>query len=186
MITPSDFHEGLIIQDENGNMLKIVHYQHHRKSAARAVVRVKLKNLNTGAVVEASYRPEDKFNPVDVDKRKQTFLYFEGDNACFMDNENYEQTLIPKDKIADSVKFLVENMEVEGLYLNGTFFDVLMPASVNLKVTFTVPGVKGDSVSNMTKPATLENGIEVKVPLFINQDDVVKVDTRTGEYLERV
>ncbi|MFA6583090.1 MAG: elongation factor P [Elusimicrobiaceae bacterium] len=185
MITTSDFREGLLIEDDKGNILEILHYQHHRKSAARAVVRVKFRNMNTGAVVEDSFRPEDKFKDVDVEKHPLSYMYTDGGKAVFMNNESYEQIEIALDRLGSSAKFLVENEEVEGLYINGNFFNILLPAKVELTVVDTVPGVKGDSVSNMTKPAVLSGGLELKVPLFINQGDKIRVDTRTSEYVER-
>ena len=186
MIYTSDFREGLIFEDENGQIVEILAYQHHRKSQARAVVRVKLRNLETGSVIETSYRPEDKFKDVSVEKKPKTYMYSENGMANFMDNTDYEQIALPLEKLGEAAKFLTENAEVLGLYINDRFFNILLPAKVEIGVRSTVPGVKGDSVSNMTKPATLENGIEVKVPLFINEGDKIRVDTRTGEYVDRV
>jgi elongation factor P len=186
MLTTSDFKEGLIFLDNDGNYMEILHYQHHRKSQARAVVRVKLRNLNTGAVVETSYRPEEKFNPVDVSKRPMTYLYSEGDMSNFMDSASYEQVSVADNKLGDVKKYLVENMEVQGLYLNDNFFNIVLEAKVTLTVQRTEPGVRGDSVSNMTKPAILDSGLEIKVPLFINEGDKVRVDTRSATYVERV
>lgn len=185
MITTGDFRDGLIFENENGQIVEILNYQHHRKSQARAVVRVKLRNLATGSVIETSYRPEDKFKDVSVEKRPKTYMYTEGGMAHFMDNTNYEQVSMSVEKLGEMKKFLVENMEVMGLYLNDNFFNVELPANVILEVASTVPGVKGDSVSNMMKPATLASGMELKVPLFINEGDKIRVDTRTGEYIER-
>ncbi len=184
MITATEFHNGSIFEDE-GQILEVLHYQHHRMSQSRAVVRCKLRNLHTGSVVEKSYRPEDKFRDIPVEKREKTYLYTEGGMAHFMDMANYEQVQIPLEKIGDQARFLTENMEVEGVYLDGKFYTVDLPAAVVLKVSSTVPGVKGDSVSNMMKPATLESGIEIQVPLFIKEGDSVKVDTRTGDYVAR-
>ncbi|MFH1619757.1 MAG: elongation factor P [bacterium] len=186
MITTGDFREGLIFENEHGVIVEILDYQHHRKSQARAVVRVKLRNLYTGSVIETSYRPEDKFREVSVEKRPKTYMYAEADMAHFMDNTSFEQVALPIEKLGDMFKFLTENMDVSGLYLNDKFFNIELPTSVVMKVVFTVPGVKGDSVSNMTKPATLASGMEIKVPLFVNEDDTIRVDTRTCEYLERV
>ena len=186
MIYTTDFREGLIFEDENGQIVEIIEYQHHRKSQARAVVRVKLRNLDTNSVIETSYRPEDKFKDVTVEKKPKTYMYTEGAKVHFMDNNTYEQIELPIEKIGNAHKFMVENTEVLGLYINDKFYNILLPAKVELKVSSTVPGVKGDSVSNMTKPAILENGMEIKVPLFINEGDIIRVDTRTYEYVERV
>ena len=186
MIHTSDFREGLIFEDENGQLVEILDHQHHRKSQARAVVRVKLRNLETGSVIETSYRPEDKFRDVSVEKRPKTYMYTQNGMANFMDNTDYEQIELPLSKLGGLDKYLVENMLVLGLYLNDRFFNIELPVKVELKVKSTVPGVKGDSVANMTKPAVLESGIEIKVPLFINEGDVIRVDTRDGSYVERV
>ena len=185
MIGTPDFHEGLIFEDE-GQIYEILKYQHHRMSQARAVMRCKLRNLTTGSVVEKSYRPEDKFKSVDVEKRPKTYLYADGGTAHFMDQSSYEQIEFPVSKLGDSAKFLSENMEVQALYLNGKLFAIELSIGVVLKVVSTVPGIKGDSVSNLMKPATLESGVEIQVPLFVKEGDSVRVDTRTGEYVERV
>jgi len=186
MVYTSDFREGLIFQDEHGQIVEILEYQHHRKSQARAVVRVKLRNLDTGSVIETSYRPEDKFNDVLVEKRPNTYMYSEGGKAMFMDTQTYDQVEVPLSKIGDAARFLTENMEVLGLYLNEKFYNILLPAKVTQTVRYAEPGVKGDSVSNMLKRAELENGVEVKVPLFVNTGDKIVVDTRTSQYVERV
>jgi elongation factor P len=186
MISAIDFKEGTIFVNENNEIVEILSYQHHRKSQAKAVVRVKLRNLETGAVIETSYRPEDKFKEVVVEKRPKLYMYSDSEMAYFMDTQTYEQVSVPLKKLGDQAKLLVENMEVEGLYLNDQFFTILLPSSVVLEVVETVPGVKGDSVSNVTKPAKLSSGIEIKVPLFVNVGDKVRVDTRTFEYVERV
>jgi len=186
MISAIDFKEGTIFINENNEIVQVLSYQHHRKSQAKAVVRVKLKNLETGSVIETSYRPEDKFKEVFVEKRPKLYMYSDSEMAYFMDTQTYEQVGVPLKKLGDQAKLLVENMEVEGLYLNDQFFTIILPSSVVLEVVETVPGVKGDSVSNVMKPAKLSSGIEIKVPLFVNVGDKVRVDTRTLEYVERV
>jgi elongation factor P len=186
MILASDFKEGTIFINENNEIVEVLSYQHHRKSQSKAVVRVKLRNLETGAVIETSYRPEDKFKEVVVEKRPKLYIYSDNEMAYFMDAQTYEQVGVPLKKIGEQKKLLVENMEVEGLHLNGQFFNIVFPSTVVLEVVETGPGVKGDSVSNVTKPAKLSSGIEIKVRLFINVGDKVKVDTRTFEYVERV
>lgn len=182
----SDFKEGTIFVNENGQIVQVLSYQHHRKSQAKAVVRVKLKNLDTGAIIETGYRPEDKFEEVVVEKRPKLFMYKDAENAYFMDVQTYDQVSVSLKKLGQQADLLVENMELEGLYLNDKFYTVIFPPSVVLEVVETVPGVKGDSVSNVMKPAKLSSGIEIKVPLFINVGDKVKVDTKTFEYVERV
>ncbi|MDT8285646.1 MAG: elongation factor P [Elusimicrobiales bacterium] len=186
MILAVDLKNGNIFENENGQMVTVISYQHHRKSQSRAVIRVKVRNLETGSIIETAYRPEDKFKEVSVEKRPKTFLYADGKTAYFMDDQNYEQLECPVDKMGDALKFLTENMKVEGLYLNDKFFNIELPANLVLEVTTTVPGVKGDTVSNMMKMATLNTGLEIKVPLFIKEGDKVRVDTRTFEYVERV
>ncbi len=186
MIGTPDFREGLIFENENGDMVEILEYQHHRKSQARAVVRVKVRNLNTGSLIETSYRPEDKFKEVTVEKRPHSYLYTEGDMVTFMDSESFEQISIPKEKLETQLKYLIDNMAVVGLFIDDKCFSIDLPIKVDLKVVSTVPGVKGDSVANLSKPATLESGLEIKVPLFINEGDTVRIDTRTDTYVERV
>ncbi|MBI4385806.1 MAG: elongation factor P [Elusimicrobia bacterium] len=185
MISTSDFHEGLVFED-SGQILELIKYQHHRMSQSKAVVRAKVRNLDTGAVLERSYPSGEKFKQIDVTKREKTYLYDEGDNAVFMDAETYEQMSFSKKKMGGQARFLTEDMTVLGVYVGGRLFGIDLPASVVMKVSSTVPGIRGDSVSNMTKPATLETGIEINVPLFINEGNQVRVDTRTGEYVERV
>jgi len=186
MIGTPDFKEGLIFKNENGEMVEILEHQHHRKSQARAVVRVKLRNLNTGSVVETSYRPEDKFQEVTIDKRPHTYIYTEGDMVYFMDSTTYEQIGVPLAKVQQQKKYLIDNMEVMGLFIDDVLYNIDLPIKVDLKVVSTVPGVRGDTVANMTKPATLESGLEIKVPLFINEGDKIRIDTRTDTYVERV
>lgn len=186
MIGTPDFKEGLIFEDENGELVEIIEYQHHRKSQARAVVRVKLRNLNTGSVIETAYRPEDKFKEVDIEKRPHNYLYTEGDMIYFMDAETYEQIAVPAEKMGHQKNYLTDNMSATGLFINGQLFAMQLPIKVDMKVVSTVPGVKGDTVSNLTKPAILESGLEIKVPLFINEGDKIRIDTRTDTYVERV
>lgn len=185
MISTSDFREGLIYEDE-GRIVEIIHYQHHRKSQAKAVVRVKLRDVNTGSVLERSYSSDDKFRAVDVRKKDFQFLYAEGDTLHFMDVETYDQETLAKSRLGPAAQFLVENMDVIGVYFDGTFRTVDLPANVVLTIGSTEPGFKGDSVSNLMKKATTDTGVEVKVPLFIKEGDKVRVDTRTGEYVARV
>ncbi|MBI4347944.1 MAG: elongation factor P [Elusimicrobia bacterium] len=184
MISTTDFHEGLIYEDD-GQVVELIKYQHHRMSQSKAVVRAKIRNLETGAVLERSYPSGEKFRDIDVRKREKTYLYNEGEKAVFMDNENYEQVAFPLEKLGDQAKFLSENMQVLGMYVDEKLFNIELPPWVILTVTSTVPGIKGDSVSNMVKPATLETGLEINVPLFIKEGEKIKVDTRSCEYVER-
>ncbi len=185
MISTSDFRNGMVFEDE-GQIWEIITYQHHRKSQSAAVYRTTLRSLANGNVVERSYSSGTKFREVPVTKREKSYIYDEGDKAVFMDLESYDQVSIPKEKLGPQAKFLMENMQVLGVYVDGKLTNIELPANVVLLVTSTVPGVKGDSVSNMVKPATLETGLELNVPLFIKEGDKIRVDTRTCSYVERV
>jgi elongation factor P len=185
MILASQFKEGNMFINENGQTVEVMTVQHHRKSQARAVVRVKLCNVETGSIIETAYRPEDKFKDVMVEKRPKTYVYSDGGMAYFMDNENFEQAGLPLDKLGDTMKFLTEDMPVEGLYLNGVFFNVQLPANLIMEITETVDGVRGNTVSNVMKLAKVSTGLEIQVPMFIKEGDRVRVDTRTKAYVER-
>ena len=186
MLSTTEFREGLIFEDENGQLVEIIEFQHHRKSQARAVVRVKLRNINTGSVIETAYRPEDKFKEVEVEKRPFQYLYITGDMATFMNAETYDQIEVPLKKLGDLTKYLKDNMDAIGIYINNQLFNVELPIKVPLKIASTVPGVKGDTATGGSKPATLETGYIIQVPFFVNQGDTIRVDTRTGEYMSRV
>ena len=185
MITPNDFKEGMIFE-ANGRILQVITYQHHRKSQARAKVQCKLRDVNSGSIIEEAYNSAEKFRDVDVRKKNFQFLYSEGDTFHFMDSENYEQTTLERVKIGDGARFMVDNMEVIGVFFDGVFRTIEVPPNVTVEVASAEPGFKGDSVSNLLKNATTSNGITVRVPLFIKEGDTIKVDTRTGEYVERV
>ena len=186
MISTADFKNGLIFEHE-GAIQQVVWFQHHKPGKGGAMMRCKLRNLRTGATIERTFKSGERFQDMDLARKPKQFMYAEGDQLHFMDMETFEQINVPKSLVGDGAKFLSENMEVNALYLNGEeILTIELPASVALKVTGTVPGIKGDSVSNMMKPATLETGIELQVPLFIKEGDVIKVDTRTGEYVERL
>ena len=185
MILSTQFKEGTMFINENGQTVEVLTFQHHRKSQARAVVRVKLRNVETGAIIETAYRPEDKFKDVMVEKHQKTYVYSDGGMAYFMDNETYEQAGLPVEKLTASLPFMTENMQVEGLYLNGVFFNILLPANLIMEIIETVDSVKGDTVSNVMKAAKVSTGLEIKVPMFIKEGDKVRVDTRNMAYLER-
>ncbi len=185
MISTSEFKNGKVIEDD-GQILQIIHFQHHRKSQSAAVYRTTLRSLATGAVIEKSYASGTKFREVPVTRREKTYIYDDGDNAVFMDVETFDQVSFPRERLGAGAKFLMENMQVLGVYVDGRLENIEMPPNVILEVASTVPGVKGDSVSNMVKPATLSTGLDLTVPLFIKEGDKIKVDTRTGKYLERV
>ncbi|MCX5794480.1 MAG: elongation factor P [Elusimicrobia bacterium] len=185
MISTADFHNGLVFEDE-GQFWEILSYQHHRKSQSAAVYRTTLRSLSTGSVCERSYSSGSKFREVPVTKREKHYSYDEGDMAVFIDSETYEQVSFPKAKLGPQARFLCENMEVLAVYVDDKLTNIELPPNVVLTVSSTVPGVKGDSVSNMVKPATLETGLEISVPLFIKEGDKIRVDTRTCGYVERV
>jgi len=185
MIDTSDFKNGLTIKVDGAPCI-VVWFQHHKPGKGGAVMRTKLRNLETGAITETTFKSGTKFEEVTLKRIKKQFLYSSGDDYTFMDMENYEQITILKEKLGDVVKFLKPDAEVEALYIDDKFLTMDLPLNVELKVVSTAPGFRGDSVSNLVKPATLETGIEVQVPLFIKEGDVVKIDTRTGEYVERV
>lgn len=185
MADTSDFRNGLIIKFKN-DLYSIVEFQHVKPGKGGAFVRSTLKNLRTGRVLENTFRSGEKVETVRVERRKYQYLYSEGDSLVCMDNESYEQFHIPRNLFSDSVKFLKESEEVE-IVLNGSdIISVDIPIFINLKVVETEPGFKGDTATGAMKQAKLETGAQLNVPLFINEGDILKVDTRTGEYSERV
>jgi elongation factor P len=185
MISTSDMGNGTVFEYE-GVVYQIVWFQHHKPGKGGAMLRVKIRNVRTGATIERTFKSGEKFKELSLSRKPMQYLYAEGDNFTFMDPKTFDQVPVPKEKLGDSYRFLTENMDVQALYLEEEFLGVDLPTSVALKVESTVPGVKGDSVSNMVKPATLENQMEVMVPLFIKEGESILVDTRTSEYLSRV
>ena len=184
MIGPNDFKNGILFENE-GVIYQVVWFQHHKPGKGGAVMRTKIRNIRTGSLIEQTFKSGEKFKEVTMSRQKKQYLYNDGNNYTFMDQVTYDQIEVSKEKLGDLTHYLKENMEVEALYLENEFLSLDMPASVELKVTQTVPGVRGDTVSNTTKPATMETGVEVQVPLFIKEGDTIKVDTRTGEYVSR-
>ena len=184
MVDAGSFKNGITIQYENG-IWQVIEFQHVKPGKGAAFVRTKFKNVITGAVVERSFNPTDKYPTAFVERKDMQYLYAEDNLYYFMDMETYEQLPIDKSKLGDSFAFVKENMEVKVLSYKGNVFGVEPPFFVELEVTETDPGFKGDTATNATKPAVLETGAEIKVPLFINQGDMVRIDTRTGEYMER-
>lgn len=185
MILATQFSIGTIFTNENGAIVEVITVQHHRKSQARAVVRVKLRNVETGTIIETAYRPEDKFEEVIVEKRPKTYVYSDAEMAYFMDDETYDQTGFPLSKLENEMKYITDNMAVEGLYLNGKFFGVRLPANIVMEVVETEDVVRGNTSSNVTKDAKVNTGLVIKVPAFIKQGDKVRVDTRSATYVER-
>jgi len=168
----------------DGEVYIAVDYYHGTPGRGRGFMRIKMKHIKTGRVLEKTFASKEKIERAEMETKNAQYLYNDG-NLHFMDNETYEQFSIPADIIGDSVKFLKENMNVEIEYFNNEPIYVDLPYFVEMEVTFTEPGMRGDTVSGASKPATLETGAVVQVPLFINIGDVLKVDTRTGQYVER-
>ncbi len=184
MITAGDFKKGITIEWDGG-VWNIVDFQHVKPGKGAAFVRTKIKNVMTGAVVERTFNPTDKMPRAIIDTKEMQYLYNDGDLFYFMDPETYEQEPLSKDAVEEAVKYVKENMNVTIRYFKGKAFSVEAPNFVDLEVTQTEPGFKGDTASNTYKPATVETGYELMVPLFINIGDVIKIDTRSGEYLSR-
>ena len=184
MISAGDFRNGATFELD-GQVLQVVEFQHVKPGKGAAFVRTKCKNVITGAVVERTFSPTDKFEQAFVERRDMQYLYNDGDLYYFMDTETYDQMPINADKLGDNFKFVKENMIVKVLSYKGNVVGVEPPLFVDLVITETDPGFKGDTATNTTKPATLETGAVVKVPLFIDNGEKIRIDTRTGEYLER-
>jgi len=185
MISTSDFRTGLTIEVD-GEVYTIVEFQHVKPGKGSAFVRTKLKNARTGAVTERTFRAGEKMERAIMDRREMQYLYNSGDEYYVMDNETYEQYALTKDQIGDGIKYLKENMNVTVLFYQDKIFGVELPNFVELVVVDTEPGIKGDTASGGSKPARMETGLVVQVPFFINVGDVLRIDTRSGEYLERV
>ena len=184
MISAGDFRNGVTIELE-GNVYQIIEFQHVKPGKGAAFVRTKLKDIKNGGVVEKTFRPTEKCPQAHIDRKDMQYLYNDGDLYYFMDYETYEQLPISTDTVGDNLKFVKENMDCKVLSYKGNVFGIEPPTFVELEVTHTEPGIKGDTATNVTKPATLETGAEIRVPLFINEGDMIRVDTRTGEYMER-
>ena len=180
-----DFKNGLTIEWDGG-VYQVIDFQHVKPGKGAAFVRTKLKNIKSGGVVEKSFRPTEKFDAAHIERKDMQYLYADGDMYNFIDNETYEQIALSEDQVGDSLKFVKENDNVKMLSHNGEVFAIEPPLFVELEITETEPGVKGDTATGATKPATVETGAQVMVPLFVNQGDKLKIDTRTGEYLSRV
>ena len=185
MITAGDFRNGVTF-DMDGQVYQVVEFQHVKPGKGAAFVRTKLKNVISGAVVEKTFRPTEKMPKAHIERKNMAYSYNDGDLFYFMDNETFDMMPLSQDQLGDALKFVTENMNVVVLSYKGSVFGVEPPTFVELKVTETEPGFKGDTSTGATKPATLETGATINVPLFVDQDDVIRVDTRTGEYMERV
>ncbi len=185
MISTNQFRNGTHV-DIEGTVFKIVEFQHVKPGKGPAFVRTKLKRTTDGAVIDRTFRAGEKFRPVRTESRRMQYLYSDGAEAHFMDLETYEQQPMAEDALEGALRWLLPSEEVDVLYVDGRPADVQVPSAVELAVTDTEPGVRGDSVSGGgEKPATLESGVQVRVPLFVNVGDRVRVDTRSGEYVAR-
>ena len=185
MISAGDFRNGITIELDN-NIFRIIEFQHVKPGKGAAFVRTKLKNIKNGGVVEKTFRPTEKCPQARIARADMQYLYSDGDLFHFMDVETYEQIALNAEAIGDTLKFVKENEMVKICSHNGNVFAVEPPLFVELKITDTEPGFKGDTATGATKPAVVETGATVYVPLFVEQEDVIKIDTRTGEYLSRV
>lgn len=180
-----DLRNGNTFELDN-SVFRVVEFQHVKPGKGAAFVRTKIKNVITGAVLERTFNPSEKLQGAEIEKREMQYLYSDGDLYYFMDNETYEQMPLNAEQLGDSLKYIKENMNVKILSFKEKVFAVEPPMFVELEVTYTEPGFAGNTTTTSGKPATLENGLEISVPMFINIGDVIKIDTRTGEYMERV
>ena len=185
MVTAGDFRNGMTFEEE-GNVMQVIEFQHVKPGKGAAFVRTKVRNVITGSVVEKSYNPSAKFPTAFVERKDMEYSYNDGELYYFMDTETYEQVPINPSELDDNFKFVKENMVCKVLSYKGKVFGVEPPNFVELEVTETDPGFKGDTATNTLKPATLETGAEIRVPLFIDIGEIIRIDTRTGEYMERV
>ena len=185
MISAGDFRNGITLEIE-GNVVQILEFQHVKPGKGAAFVRTKLKNIISGGVIEKTFRPTEKFPAARIDRVEMQYLYSDGDLFYFMDTETYDQIALNAETVADALKFVKENEMCKVCSHNGNVFSVEPPLFVELDITDTEPGFKGDTATGATKPATVETGAVVAVPLFVEQGDKIKIDTRTGEYLSRV
>ena len=185
MISAGDFRNGITIEYDN-NVYQIIEFQHVKPGKGAAFVRTKLKNIKSSGVIEKSFRPTEKFPQARIDRKDLQYLYSDGDLYYFMDTESYEQIALNSDAVGDALKFVKENEMCKICSHNGSVYSVEPPLFVELEITDTEPGFKGDTATGASKPATVETGAQVFVPLFVNQGDKIKIDTRTGEYMSRV
>ena len=185
MISAGDFRNGITIEFE-GNVYQIIEFQHVKPGKGAAFVRTKLKNIINGGVVEKTFRPTEKCPQARIDRKDMQYLYSDGDLFNFMDTETYDQIALNVDAVGDALKFVKENEMVKICSYYGNVFAIEPPLFVELQITDTEPGFKGDTATGATKPAIVETGAKVMVPLFVEQGEVIKIDTRTGEYLSRV
>ena len=184
MVSAGDFRNGVTFEMD-GNVYQIIEFQHVKPGKGAAFVRAKIRNVIAGSVVERTFNPNDKYPTAYIERKEMSFSYSDGDLFYFMDPESYELVPVNKDDVGDNLKFVKEEMVCKILSYKGKIFGIEPPTFVELQVTETEPGFKGNTATNATKPAKLETGAEIRVPLFINEGDMIRIDTRTGEYMER-
>ena len=185
MVVAGDFRNGVTF-DMDGSVYRIIEFQHVKPGKGAAFVRTKIRNVISGGVTERTFNPSDKFPEAFIDRKDMQYLYTDGELYYFMDMESYEQVPLNKEKLSDNFQFVKENEMVKVISYKGNVFGVEPPTFVELQVIHSEPAIKGDTVNNSMKPATLETGVIIKVPMFISEGDILKIDTRTSEYLERV
>lgn len=185
MISGGDFRKGITFEMD-GDVFVIIDFQHVKPGKGAAFVRTKIKNVKTGSVVERTFNPSEKFPKAHIETKEMQYLYNDGDLYYFMDQETYEQIPLNYDQVEDAMKYLKENMNATIKFIKGQAFSVEAPNFVELEVTETDPGFKGDTATGANKPAIVETGAQINVPLFVEIGDVIRIDTRTGEYMERV
>lgn len=185
MVSAGDFRNGLTLEIE-GTVYQVLEFQHVKPGKGAAFVRTKLKDIKNGGVVEKTFRPTEKYPQAHIERSEMQYLYSDGDFFHFMNTETYDQISLTADQIGDALKFVKENEMVKMCSHAGQIFSVEPPLFVELQITDTEPGFKGDTATGATKPATVETGAQVNVPLFVNQGEVIQIDTRTGEYMKRV
>jgi elongation factor P len=185
LISTNQFKNGTHIEID-GKIWKIIEFQHVKPGKGGAFVRTKLRRIEDGSVIDKTFRAGEKFRPVRTESKKMQYLYDSGEAAVFMDTTDYDQLELPKDSLGDSMKWVLPNAEVDVLFVDEKPSDVQVPSAIEMKVTQTDPGLKGDTASGGgNKPATLESGVVVQVPLFVEEGDTIRVDTRSGEYVSR-
>jgi elongation factor P len=185
LISANELRRGMMIRMA-GDLYAVISYQHVKPGKGPAFVRVKVRHIKKNSNVEKTLRPDEKIEDVYIDRRKMQYLYSDGDSVVFMDLESYEQETVALDRVQDEMRFLKEGLEVDVSFYEGEIISIDLPIFVELHVMHTEPGLKGDTATTTYKPAEMETGAKIQVPLFINEGDVVKIDTRTGEYMERV
>ena len=185
MISAGDLRKGTTFEFEN-SVYKVVDFQHVKPGKGSAFVRTKIKNVISGSTLEKTFNPTEKFQEAQIEKKEMQYLYNDGELYYFMDNNTYEQLPLNRDVLEEALNYIKENMQVVIVSYKGNVFAVEPPMFVELEITYTEPGFKGDTSTGATKPAELETGAKVNVPLFVNTGDIIRIDTRTGEYMERI